>query len=314
MIPYIARRFLFFLLTLWITSILIFGATTLLPGDVAGVILGRDADQAARDNLKRELGLDQPVVAQYMNWLTRFVSGDWGKSYALRTAIQPVVLQRLGNSLRLALVALIISIPPAIALGVVAGLNENRWSDTLISIGSLILVGLPEFVVGIVLINVVALRWHWLPSSSAVSPDTPFFEALPQLILPSITVATTLLAYIGRLTRIGVIAEMRRNYVRTATLKGLPYWQIIFKHVLRNALLPTITVIAISLGWLIGGLVVIENVFSYPGLGRLLVYAITNRDLPLIQAVTMISVTAFASANLLADIVYSYLNPRIRLQ
>jgi peptide/nickel transport system permease protein len=132
--------------------------------------------------------------------------------------------------------------------------------------------------------------------------------------MPAITVAVVMLAYIGRLTRIGVIGEMRRNYVRTATLKGLPYWQVIFKHVLRNALLPTITVIAISLGWLIGGLVVIENVFSYPGLGRLLVYAIGNRDLPLIQAVTMISVTAFASANLLADVVYSYLNPRIRLQ
>ncbi|MCC7446600.1 MAG: ABC transporter permease [Anaerolineae bacterium] len=315
MIPYIARRFLFFLLTLWITSILVFGATTLLPGDVAGVILGRDADQTARDNLKRELGLDQPVVIQYVNWLSRFVRGDWGQSYALRRPIQPLVLQRLSNSLRLALVALIISIPPAIALGVVAGLNENKWIDTLLSVGSLILVGLPEFVVGYILINVVALGWRWLPSSSAgVSPETPFVEALPQLILPSLAVAATLLAYIGRLTRIGVIAEMRRNYVRTAALKGLPYWRIIVKHVLRNALLPTITVIAISLGWLIGGLVVIENVFAYRGLGLLLISAITNRDLPLIQAVTMISVTVFSAANLLADIVYSYLNPRIRLQ
>ncbi len=314
MIPYVARRFLFFLLALWITSILIFVATNLLPGDVAGVILGRDATEEARVALRHELGLDQPLLNQYVNWLTRFVQGDWGRSYSLRTAIQPVVLERLRNSLRLALVAVLFSVPPAILLGVIAGLNENKPIDVIISVGSLILVGLPEFVVGIVLINVVALRWRLLPASSAVASDASFGEVLPQLIMPAITVAVVMLAYIGRLTRIGVIGEMRRNYVRTATLKVLPYWQVIFKHVLRNALLPTITVIAISLGWLIGGLVVIENVFSYPGLGRLLVYAIGNRDLPLIQAVTMISVTAFASANLLADVVYSYLNPRIRLQ
>lgn len=314
MIAYITRRILFFFLTLLLTSIIIFGATYLLPGDVAGAILGRDAAPEARTALRKELGLDQPITMQYTNWLVHFVQGDWGESYSLRTPIRPVVLQRLRNSLRLALVALIFSIPPAILLGVIAGLNENKWIDTLISVGSLILVGLPEFVTGIILINVLSFRFKLLPSSSAVDSDATFFEALPQLIMPALTVATVLLAYIARLTRVGVVAEMKRNYVRTATLKGLAYWQVIIKHVLRNALLPTVTVIAISLGWLIGGLVVIENVFSYPGLGRLLRFAIEGRDLPLIQAITMISVTAFVFANLLADILYSYLNPRIRLQ
>ncbi len=314
MLVYILRRVAFFFLTLWLTSMIIFGATYLLPGDVAGVILGRDAPEESRVALRHDLGLDQPITVQYTRWLTHFVQGDWGDSYSLRTPIKPVVLQRLSNSLRLAFVALLFSIPPAIILGVIAGLNENTWIDTLISVGSLILVGLPEFVTGIVLINVLSFRFKLLPSSSAVSADASFFEALPQLIMPALTVATVLLAYIARLTRVGVAAEMKRNYVRTATLKGLAYWQVIIKHVLRNALLPTITVIAISLGWLVGGLVVIENVFSYPGLGRLLKFAIESRDLPLIQSITMISVTAFVFANLLADVLYSYLNPRIRLQ
>jgi len=243
----------------------------------------------------------------------KFVQGDWGNSYSLRTPLRPVVMQRLGNSLRLALVALLFSIPPAIALGVVAGLNENKWPDVVISLVTLVLVGLPEFVTAIILINFLALRWKLLPAVSTVEPDANFLEALPSLIMPAITAATVLLAYIARLTRVGVVTEMKKNYVRTATLKGLPYRTVIGKHVLRNALLPTITVIAISLGWLIGGLVVIENVFSYPGLGRLLTYAITGRDLPLIQAITMITVTVYILANLFADLLYSYLNPRIRL-
>jgi peptide/nickel transport system permease protein len=313
-ITYMLRRFALFLLTLWLTSVLIFTATQFLPGDLATIILGRDSAQEARDNLRRELGLDQPAPVQYVNWLFNFVRGDWGRSYSLRTPIQPVVIQRLGNSLRLALVALIFSVPPAIFFGVIAGLNENKWIDSVLSVISLVLVGLPEFVVGVVLINVVALNLRLLPSSSAVNPNASFAEALPQLILPAITIAVVLLAYIGRMMRVGVVTEMRRNYVRTAALKGLPYRQIIIKHVLRNALIPTLNVIAISLGWLIGGVLVVENVFSYPGLGRLLFQAITNRDLPLIQAITMISVTAFAFSNLLADLAQAYLNPRIRLR
>ncbi len=314
MLTYLLRRVGFFFITLIFTSILIFVVTTLLPGDVAGIILGREAAPEARANLRRELGLDQPVVMQYTTWLTRFVRGDWGESYSLRTPIQPAVLQGLNNSLRLALIAMLFSIPPAIALGIVAGLNENKALDTIISVGTLILVGLPEFVTAIILINLFAFQWKLFPAIANVSNSSTFAEALPSLILPAITAATVLLAYITRLTRVGVVTELKRNYVRTATLKGLPYRTVILKHVLRNALLPTVTVVAISLGWLISGLVVIENVFSYPGLGRLLKYAIDGRDLPLIQAITMITVTVFITVNLLADLLYSYLNPRIRLQ
>jgi peptide/nickel transport system permease protein len=204
-------------------------------------------------------------------------------------------------------------VPLSVLLGVLAGLNEDRLPDTLISLGSLAVVGLPEFVTGILLIEIFSRRLGWLPANSSIAPGATFREALPMLILPAITATLVLVAYIARLTRAGVIEELKRPYVRTATLKGISKTAVVFKHVLRNALLPTVTVIAISFGWLISGLIVIENVFNYPGVGRLLVFAIDRQDLPLLQAVTMVTVLGFALANLAADVLYAYLDPRIRL-
>ncbi|PWH20192.1 MAG: peptide ABC transporter permease [Anaerolineae bacterium] len=313
MVKYLLRRFGFLILTLLITSMVIFAATQLLPGDVARVILGREAGEAALQALREELGLNDPVPVQYGRWLVNFVRGDWGKSYSTKSEIRPLVIGRLRNSLMLAVVILVISVPVAIFLGVVAGLNENKWIDNVVSIASLAVVGLPEFVTGLVLIQIFAFRLRWFPANSSIRPTTSFLEALPMLILPALTATLVLLAYIARLTRAGVIEELKQQYVRTADLKGLPYRVVIFKHVLRNALIPTITVIAISMGWLISGLIVIENVFNYPGLGRLMVFAIDRRDLPLLQAVTMVAVLGFALSNLLADILYAILDPRIRL-
>ncbi len=195
-----------------------------------------------------------------------------------------------------------------------AGLNENKWIDSLISVLTLSVVGLPEFVTGLVLINVFALGLGWFPASSNVPPGADFGEWLRYLILPAITATFVLMAYVVRMTRAGVIDELKKPYVRTAILKGLPQRQVIFKHVLRNALLPTITVIALSFGWLIGGLIVIENVFSYPGVGSLMTTAVERKDIPLMQAVVMVIIFFFALANLAADIVYALLNPRIRLE
>jgi len=212
----------------------------------------------------------------------------------------------------------VISIPLAVGLGVIAGLNENKTVDNTISVFSLSVVGLPEFVTGLVLIQIFSFEFRrlglpYLPATSSVLPETGFLDTLPLLILPAVTATLVLLAYIARLTRAGVIEELKQPYVRTADLKGLPRRSVVYKHVLRNALLPTITVIAISFGWLISGLVVIENVFNYPGLGRLLVFAIDRRDLPMLQDITMVTVTVFALANLAADLLYAVLNPRIRL-
>jgi len=313
MTRYILRRIGFLALTLLLTSLIIFTVTQSLPGDVARVVLGREAGEEQLEAFREEYGLNDPLPVQYLNWLTNFVRGDWGRSLSTRSEIFPVVMTRLRNSMMLAALTMLIGVPLSIFLGVIAGFNENKLADNTISIGSLSVVGLPEFVTGIILIEIFARRLGLLPANSSISIDATFREAFPMLILPALTATLVLLAYIARLTRAGVVEELKKPYVRTATLKGIPQFAITFKHVLRNALMPTVTVIAISFGWLIGGLIVIENVFNYPGLGRLLVFAIDRRDLPLLQAVTMVIVLGFALANLAADLIYAYLDPRIRL-
>jgi peptide/nickel transport system permease protein len=316
---FLLRRMAFLALTVLLTSLLVFIVTQWLPGDVCRIILGREAGAGAIENCRTELGLDQPLPIQYLNWLGDFLSGDWGISYSTNLPIFPMVMDRLRNSLLLALVTLVIAVPLAVTLGVIAGLNAHKPVDNTISVGSLAVVGLPEFVTGLVLIQVFSFGLRerglpYLPANSSIPPGTGFIEALPMLILPAMTATLVLLAYITRLTRAGVLAELHQPYVRTADLKGLSRRTVIVKHVLRNALLPTITVIAISIGWLISGLVVIENVFNYPGLGRMMIFAIDRRDLPLLQAVTMVTVFGFAFANLGADLIYGLLNPRIRIK
>ncbi|MFP4343697.1 MAG: ABC transporter permease [Anaerolineales bacterium] len=313
MFLYILRRLAFLLLTVIITSLIIFLVTQALPGDVARILLGREAGEEALRELREELGLNEPLTVQYFTWLRNFVTGDWGRSFSTQSEVRTLVVRRLRNSLTLAAMTLVVAVPLAVALGIVAGLQEGSLLDNVISISALSVVGLPEFVTGLILIQIFAFGLKVLPANSSIRPNAGFFEALPMLILPALTATLVLLAYVARLTRAGVIEELEKPYVRTAELKGLPYRTVIFKHVLRNALLPTITVIAISFGWLISGLVVVENVFNYPGLGRLLVFAIDRRDLPVIQAVTMLTVVAFAGANLVADLLYAALNPRIRL-
>lgn len=310
---YLLRRLGLLLLTVFVTSVIVFVVTQLLPGDVARVILGREAGEAALEALRSELGLDRPAPVQYVNWLADFVTGDWGRSFSTRTDVRPLVVQRLRNSLMLGGLTLAISVPLAVGLGVIAGLAEGSWADNIISITTLSVVGLPEFVTGLVLIQVLSFGLGLFPANSSIRPNASFAEALPMLVLPALTATLVLLAYVARLTRAGVIEEIRRPYVRTATIKGLPRRMVVTKHVLRNALMPTVTVIAISMGWLISGLVVVENVFNYPGVGRLLVFAIDRRDLPLIQAIAMVTVVGYALANLLADLAYAALNPRIRL-
>jgi peptide/nickel transport system permease protein len=314
MTRFLVRRLAFLILTVLITSLIIFSVTQLLPGDVARVILGREAGEQALQSLRQELGLDAPPLIQYLRWLGNFIAGDWGNSFSTRLPVLAIVTQRLRNSLMLAGVILLLSVPSAVLLGVIAGFKQETWVDHIISLGSLAVVGLPEFVTGLVLIELFAFRFKLLPANSSIRVEAGFWESLPMLILPAITATLVLLAYIARLTRAGVIEELKLPYVRTAVLKGLSSTEVSFKHVLRNALMPTVTVIAISFGWMLSGLIVIENVFNYPGLGRLLVFAIDRRDLPMLQAIGMITVLGYTLANMMADLLYAMLNPRIRLQ
>lgn len=224
---FILRRLAFLSLTVLLTSLLVFLVTQWLPGDVCRIILGREAGQGAIENCRIDLGLDQSLPVQYLTWLGNFLTGDWGISYSTNLPIYPVVMDRLRNSLMLALVAVIISVPLGVTLGVLAGLNEHKPIDTTVSVGSLSVVGLPEFVTGLVLIQVFSfglrdLGLPYLPANSSIPPDSTFIEALPMLILPAIAAMLVLLAYISRLTRAGVLEELKQPYVRTADLKGLP--------------------------------------------------------------------------------------------
>jgi peptide/nickel transport system permease protein len=309
---FILRRLGFMVLTVLLASIIIFWATAVLPGDVASQILGRFATDKAKTELRHELGLDRPIAVQYTSWLSSYVRGDWGESPSMNTAVRPVIFQRLQNSFYLAAVAFVMYVPLGILLGLIAALRKNTWVDQTISVGSLAFIGLPEFVSGLILITIFSIELGWFPSQSNIAPDSSFTQALPYLVLPAITVALTSLAYVVRMTRSSTVDVLQMDYVRTANLKGLPPRKVLFTHVLRNSLLPTITVVAIGIGWLIGGLIVTEAVFGYPGIGRLLLFAIQRRDLQLVQATALLIVIIYVVANLVADILYAILNPRIR--
>jgi peptide/nickel transport system permease protein len=310
----VTRRILLLVATLILTSFIIFALTNLLPGDIARLVLGRDASATAIANFEQQFGLDQPPLQQYVNWLSGFVTADWGRSFtAGNPPVRDLVLSRLGNSLRLAGFTLAIVIPVSLILGVLAALREGRWLDSVISVLSLSVVGLPEFVTGIVLINIFALSLGWFPATAYVGRDMSVLAWLQVLFLPALTASLVLVGYITRMTRAGMLEELKKPYVRTATLKGLSWAQVVFGHALRNALLPTIAVIALSIGWLMGGLVVIENVFNYPGIGSLLVTAVTQKNLPVLQAISVLIVFFYTFANLIADFLFALLNPRIRL-
>jgi len=311
---YLFRRIGFILLTMFLASAVIFAATQLLPGDVAQVMLGQFATEEAVANLREELGLNRPAYVQYFSWLGNFVTGDWGESMVARQPARPMVMARMWNSAMLAAMSFLFYVPLGIVFGVIAALKREKTPDQIITGFSMAFVGLPEFVTGLLLISVFSFSLGILPANSSIRPDIPFSEAFRYLLLPAVTVSLTSLGYITRMTRASTIDVLNTDYVRAADLKGLSRIQVLVKHVLRNSLLPTVTVVAMGIGYLIGGLIITEAVFGYPGLGRLLVWGIQRRDMVLVQACSMIVVTVFCFANLAADILYSILNPRIRYQ
>ena len=312
MTVYLIRRIGFILLTLFLASIVIFAATQLLPGDVAQVMLGQFATEEAVANLREELGLNRPAYVQYFSWLGRFVTGDWGESMVARQPVRSLVMARMWNSAMLAAMSLLFYVPLGIFFGVISALKREKTLDQIITGFSMAFVGLPDFVTGLLLISVFAFSLAVLPANSSIRPDTSFWEAFRYLVLPAVTVSLTSLGYITRMTRASTIDVLNNDYVRAADLKGLPRIQVLVKHVLRNSLLPTVTVVAMGIGYLIGGLIITEAVYGYPGLGRLLVWGIQRRDVVLVQACSMIVVTVYSFANLTADFLYSILNPRIR--
>ncbi len=299
-------------ITLLLLSMVIFAGAELLPGDVGRAILGPLADPEAVASLNHQLGTDRPLLVQYGDWIGHFLLGDMGQSYLFHAPAAPFVLNALLNSLKLLAVAFVMVVPLSIAGGAYAAARAGRWQDRVISVGGLSLTVVPEFVSSIALILVLGVWLRWLPISAATRPGTPALEQLRHLILPALPVVLLLFGYIARMARAGMVGALEADYTRTAVLKGLPRRVVMLRHVLRNALLPTITVVATQLGYMLGGLVVIETLFRYQGIGSLIFNAAKGKDFPMLAAGTLTVGTVYVLATLAADMLYTALDPRLR--
>ena len=313
MLQLIFRRLLLSLVTLWIVSVVVFAATELLPGDVATAILGRESNPATLAKLRTELGLDRPALVRYGEWISGAVRGDFGNSLARRNQpVSQLIGERLRNTLVMSLFAALVGLPLALLLGIISGLTRDRWPDLLISTLSLVGMSLPEFVIGALLILTFGVLWAIFPAITLINPDAPLRELLPNLVMPVTTLVIVMVAYIQRMVRTSLIDALASDYVQMATLKGLPRRRVVLAHALPNALLPAINATALTVAWLVGGVVVVESVFNYPGVGRLLVGAVGDRDLPLVQALGLMGAALYIFINLVADLLTLALNPRLR--
>ncbi len=312
---YVARRTLSIALVLVLISLIVFVAIHVLPGSAATLILGEYATAESLRALERDMGLDRPFALQYAAWMGGVVTGDWGYSLAMKQPVTAIVGLRLRNSAWLAGFALVAVALVAIPLGTLAALRRGRWLDLAILTGSYIGISVPEFVTGMVLILVLAgPTLHLFPTGDYAPMAAGLRTWLSHLVLPTLTLTLVLLAHVLRQTRSGLVEVLQSAYVRTARLKGATERRVVGRHALRNGLLPAVTVIALDLGYLMGGIVVVEEVFAYPGMGRLILYAIQNRDVPLLQVSILIVAATYAFANFAADLAYAWLDPRIRYQ
>lgn len=296
-----------------VVSMAIFAITEILPGDAAKMIMRQGATHQNLEKIRKDLGLDRPAHVRYISWVGGVLQGDLGTSFVQKRPIFDITKSRLSNSIILAMFAFIISVPTAIAAGVWAGLRPDGKVDRVVSLSSMVGISLPEFVTGVILILIFSSWLGLLPSTSSILPGTNPITRPQILILPSLTLTGVLFAYIMRMTRANVIEVMQAHYVRTAILKGISQKRVILRHIVPNAMLPTITVVGQNIGWMLGGLIIVESVFAYPGMGLLLLTAIQNRDVPLLQTLSLIITATYAISNLIADVSYAILDPRIRL-
>ncbi len=312
MTGYLIRRLALVGVVLVAVSMLVFAITAILPGSVAHLILGPFAPPEQVKALELKLGLNDPLWLQYWHWISHIARGDFGQSTLMSRPVGPMLAEAFARSLTLTLASFVLVAVIGVGLGVVAALRHNRPLDHAISIGTYLGIAVPEFFWAIVVILVFAATLGWLPASGYEPISAGFWIWLKHLIAPTLTLVFAHLAHVSRLTRSSMIEVLKSPYVTAARAKGLPERVVVVRHALRNALLPTITVLALDIGRLIGGIVVIETVFAYPGLGRLLVFSIQSRDIPTLQAAILVVAAVYALANLAADLLYAWLNPRIR--
>ena len=308
----IAQRLALGILLLLAVSVLIFVGTQLLPGDVAQAILGQSATPEALANLRAELGLNEPAWVRYFDWLGGVLTGDLGTALSNGQDIAEALGKRLSNTLFLAMWAAIISVPLAIVLGLVAVQHRNGFIDKLISATTLTSISLPEFFIGYLLVYFVAVELQWFPSVSTVFDGMGFADRMSAIALPCATLTLVVLAHMMRMTRAAILNVMQSAYIETAELKGLSPFRIIVRHAFPNAIAPIVNVVMLNLAFLVVGVVVVEVIFVYPGMGQYLVDHVSKRDIPVVQACGMIFAAVYISLNMVADIVAIIANPRLR--
>jgi peptide/nickel transport system permease protein len=308
----IVRRILLSFVTLLLVSLIVFSILEILPGDVASRILGRDATPESLELLRTELGLDRPAAVRYLAWLGGLLTGDLGQSLVSSRPILEILAPRIFNTVLLSLYAFVLYLPLTVVPAVIQALNRDRACDHAFSVVTLVLLSMPDFLLATILLLAFVLWIPVLPAISLVDGSSSAMEYMKAMTLPAVTLAIVMAVYAVRMLRDSLIEVLDSDYVRMAELKGLPKARVLLRHALPNALVPTLNVTALNLAYLIGGVVVVERVFSYPGFGTLLVDSLQLRDLPVIEATVMIAALVYVAANLAADVAAILLNPRLR--
>lgn len=308
----IARRVALSVVTLLLVSAFVFFVLEILPGDVATRILGRDATPESLQVLREQLGLDQPAVTRYLHWLGGLLTGDLGQSLVSSRSVSEVLAPRIFNTLALSVYAFLLYLPLTVIPAVIQALTRDKAADHALSVVTLVLLSMPDFLLATILLLAFVLWIPVLPAISLVDETSSFGEYIRAMTLPAATLAIVMAVYAVRMLRDNLIEVLDSDYVRMAELKGLSRSRVLLRHALPNALVPTLNVTALNLAYLIGGVVVVEKVFSYPGFGTLLVDSLQLRDLPVIEATVMIAALVYVTANLVADIAAILLNPRLR--
>lgn len=311
---YLWRRLPSLLLTLFLISVVTFAVVQVVPGDPAQLILGTEAPLEALADLRAQLGLDRPPLQQYLSWLSGVLRGDLGVSLRHGRPVATLIAERLPVTLSLATMSLALAVLLALPLGVLAAVRQHSALDYGVLVFAQAGLALPSFWIGILLILLFALRCRWLPSGGYVPWGESPLEALRSLAMPILALGLPVAGVLARLVRASMLEELSRDHIRTARAKGLSETQIVVRHILRNALIPTVTLLGLQLGFLLGGSIVIEQVFALPGVGRLLLFAINNRDLPLIQGLVLFIAALVVTINFLVDMAYTWLDPRISLE
>jgi peptide/nickel transport system permease protein len=309
-----AKRFASSLLTLFLVSVTIFVIAQLLPGDAAQEALGQSATAEQVAALRHEMGLDRPAPVRYVSWLTGMVSGDPGQSLVANMPVADVISSRLPNSLLLAALTALVAVPVALAIGIGSAMNRGGRLDRALNIATLSMVAVPEFLVATIAVLIFSVKLRWLPSISLVSDEMSWGDYLRGVAMPILTLSVIVIAQMARMTRAAVIDQMDRPYVEMAVLKGVAPVQVVLKHIMPNAIAPIVNAMALSLSYLLGGAVIVETIFNYPGLASLMVNAVTSRDMPLLQACAMIFCAAYLILMLIADVTAILANPRLRAQ